>query len=153
MVRTKKRKEHVMSQERRTTESAGSQEEIRAIERQKQNDWAARDLKGILTHYMADATVIVPNAPPAQGHAAIAALLTRPLADPNFLLTFTTRRVEIAQAGDMAYSVGNFADRLSNGDGTVSSTGHHVWIYRRQPDGGWLVETEISVRGPVPSSS
>lgn len=121
------------------------------IEKQKLIDWASRELTAILNHYEPDATVIVPNALPARGHEAIAQLLRRPLADPNFQLSFRSQHVEIAANGDLAYSVGTFEDCLSAPDrqSTTASTGHYVWIYRKQSDGNWLVATEISVRGPT----
>jgi ketosteroid isomerase-like protein len=132
----------------RGSADSGVHETIFEIERQIQRGWTSRNLSAILTHYEPTATVIVPGVEPARGNDAIAKLYGRALADPNFDLTISTRKLEVAAAQDYAYSTGTFADRLSKDGNVVATTGHHVWIWR-QLAGSWLIVHEISVRGPL----
>src|SRR5438874_4501250 len=69
-------------------------------------EWAAKDAERIVSHYVDDAILMVPDMPTMKGKDAIRAGLKMVLADPNVSLTFTPNSVDVAKSGDIAFSQG-----------------------------------------------
>jgi ketosteroid isomerase-like protein len=87
-------------------------------------------------YYADDATVLAPNVPPAQGHAAIQAMLQSfpPMSD------FKLDIVELDGRGDLAYVRGNYSMTMNPPGGpAVPDRGKYVEIWKKQADGSWKV--------------
>src|SRR5438128_6465836 len=77
-------------------------------------DFKAKDIDKIVSHYASDATFMTPNEPPAKGRDAIRTALSGLLLDKNLSLSFGADKVEVAKAGDVAYSQGTYTITVTN---------------------------------------
>jgi ketosteroid isomerase-like protein len=77
-------------------------------------DWAAKDLDKIMSHYADDANLEIPDSPILSGKDAIRGGLTELLKDPNLSLSFSVAQVEVAKGGDLGYSRGNYTLSVSD---------------------------------------
>ena len=89
-----------------------------------------------------------------RGDSARRALMTGLLDDPSLKLLWEPDTAVIAASGDMGYTIGRSQVRQTNPDGSVAvrSTGRHLTIWRRQPDGSWKVELDTGKTDPKPRS-
>jgi len=96
-----------------------------------------------------DATVMVPGAAAVKGPDAIAETLARLFADPNIGFQFAAEKVGVAKSDDLAYARGPFRLTLKDPQGgpPLVRTGSYIRVYRRQPDGAWLVIETIATAG------
>ena len=104
-------------------------------------DFEANDWSAFVTHYAEDATVMPPNAPAVRGQAAI-----REMTDSWPTITaFSTTIDEVDGCRDVAYLHGayTFSVTLEGVPGPVDDAGKFVEVWRRQPDGSWLIAVEI----------
>ncbi|WP_460735630.1 YybH family protein [Lysobacter tyrosinilyticus] len=65
-------------------------------------------------------------------------------ASPGFALSWQTGKVEVARAGDIAYTLGSYQLTVNDANGKpIVDRGKYVTIWRKQPDGGWksIVDT------------
>lgn len=126
---------------------------IRAVETQWNADWAARDAAKIASHYATDATLIVAGSASMTGRDAIqAGLAAGPLADHNFSLTFHADDVQVAEAGDMAFTRGAYEEHDTNArtHRVVTTNGAYLTVYRKQADGSWLAVADMAAPGGPP---
>jgi ketosteroid isomerase-like protein len=87
-----------------------------------------------------DAMLLPPNAPAVRGREGARSILSP--------MTFTELRstaVEIESRGDLAVARGGytFSGRMRDAPTPVRDTGKWVAVWRRQPDGTWLIVTNI----------
>ncbi len=102
-----------------------------------------KDSAAIAGFYAPDGRFMVPNAPAAEGRAAVAALWEHLLALPGAALTFGPTSIEAAASGDLAYEIGTYAlgfDRA--GAARVEDRGKYVVVWKRL-DGTWKVAADI----------
>src|SRR5262249_53522554 len=81
---------------------------IKANEVQWNADWASHNVDKVVSHYADDAMLIVPESPADSGKAAITNSMKMMIADPATVLKFETKRVEVANSGDIAYTQGTY---------------------------------------------
>lgn len=102
-----------------------------------------KHVEASVAEYAEDATFIDPSGNRTHGRAAIRQLFQTVTATFDSDLTFASLRVE--KAGNLAYDSGTFRETLvmrSMGK-RQESTGSYLTIYRRSPDGGWLIEEQM----------
>jgi ketosteroid isomerase-like protein len=95
-------------------------------------DWAAF----VRHYYTEDATVMVPNARPVKGRAAIQAILeaVTPMSDVTF------DPIEVDGRGDLAFVRGDYAMTMNaSGASAAGRKGKYVDILKKQADGSWKV--------------
>ncbi|KPK82033.1 MAG: hypothetical protein AMS25_03900 [Gemmatimonas sp. SM23_52] len=100
----------------------------------------AGDGAGFASHYAEDALLFAPNAPAVEGRAAIQASMTGP-APADF--STTARAVE--GCGSLAVRWGTYV-WTSAAEGAaqpVTDNGKFVELWKRQPDGTWLMTLDI----------
>ena len=109
-------------------------------------DWKSKDIEKIVSHYADDAIFMEPAIPAMKGKEAIRLGLRIFLEDKNFNITFTPTRVEASRAGDLAYSHGTYAAKMTNPktNKPVSETGKYVCVYRKHNDGSWKSILDIN---------
>jgi len=129
-------------------------ERIRRDEAGGVADWASRDVDRIATRYAANGSLIVPCQPRLAGAARIRAHVAALLRDPNFELRFDPDRVDVAESGDLAYSVGTYTARATNpATGRPhSEVGNYLTTYRRHRDGSWKAIDGAAVHGGPPQA-
>ena len=91
-----------------------------------------------LATYAADAALLVPNSPLTSDEVGRRKLIGGLFASPGFALSFQPSKVEVARAGDIAYTLGTYQLTLNDANGKPTvDRGKYVTIWRKQPDGGW----------------
>ncbi|HLL53542.1 MAG TPA: DUF4440 domain-containing protein [Myxococcaceae bacterium] len=109
---------------------------------------AKRGVEGWTSWFTANGVMLPLNGPLVEGHAAIRDLMRRSLGFPGFRLEWQPLRAEVSRAGDLGYTIGRFeASTLRNGERIVLQRGKYLSVWRKQPDGGWKVEADISNPG------
>ena len=127
---------------------------ILELERRAREAAQAKDLDRYVSFYADDASLFWPGAPMVTGRAAIREFMRAFLAMPAFSLSFETAKVDVARAGDLAYSYGTNKVTLVDPVGNrMKDRGKYLTVYRKQPDGTWKVMADIGnsdLPAPVP---
>jgi ketosteroid isomerase-like protein len=137
-----------------TVDTAKIEESIRAQEAQWQKDYAAKDINALSAHYADNGVLGAPGEALAASDVDRRKALQPLVDDPNMKLTFASDRVQVAEAGDLAYSRGHYSmtttDKATNkpttGDGT------YLTIYQKQSDGSWKAVEDFITPGPAPAA-
>ena len=109
-------------------------------------DWSGKDAARIASHYAAEGTVMVPNAPTMTGRDAIAAGMKEALTDPNWSLALQPVQVDVSTGGDLAYTRGAYV-LVATDPATrkaVTEKGRFVTIFRKAADGSWKAIEDIN---------
>lgn len=115
-------------------------------EAQWNKDYLTKLVESVTLHYVDDAVLIAPGAPPARGKEAIRKAVRDMLADSDFHLEFQPSRIEVSKSGELGYTVGTYT-LTSNDDITnkiVTDHGSYVKTYRKQADDSWKAVVEIA---------
>jgi uncharacterized protein (TIGR02246 family) len=132
-------------------EEAGTTEETPAVDeaavQQSIEDMAAAwesaalagDAAALAALYAEDAVLQPPNAPKAEGRAAIQAAFTEMLAATPFTeADIVVVRSEVSASGDIAWAHGTYSDAITMPDGTpYEDAGKWLAVYENH-DGQWL---------------
>jgi uncharacterized protein (TIGR02246 family) len=108
----------------------------------------ARDSAKLASYYAPDAVLATPGRPAVRGGEAVSKAIRTDMADPNFKLTVSDGKTDVAGSGDLAYR------RVSL---TVTYTNPHtkqaenaeataLTVFRKQADGSWKVVEDFEVR-------
>ncbi|MEO8370262.1 MAG: DUF4440 domain-containing protein [Candidatus Solibacter sp.] len=103
--------------------------------------WKLRDAERIISHYSEDATMSLPNAPPAVGREAIKEAVKEIVRDGDLAFTFEAQRVEVAKSGDYGYAEGAYTLTMIDAVSKKAAADHGTFlpVYRKQLNGGWRV--------------
>jgi uncharacterized protein (TIGR02246 family) len=129
---------------RPTVNLAAEEAEVRATDTRWQEAVKARDAERAAAFWADDATIYPPNAAAITGKDAIHAYVAGAFASPDFSITWTTDKVEVAKSGDMAYSTGS--DRLTyrgEGNKVISEKNRGIVVWKKQANGLWKAEIDI----------
>jgi ketosteroid isomerase-like protein len=109
----------------------------------------AGDFSTAAESYAVDAVFMPPNGAIYEGRAAEVAHLE---ATPP-VLSYSSAPVEVDGYGDLAYARGAYSLSLLVGADTVAMEGKWVHIFRKQPDGSWLITLDIwNSNDPLPAA-
>ena len=127
--------------------------DIKAHEAQWQKDYAAKNADALTAHYADDATLIEPFAAPSATAADRRKSILALTGDPNFSLTFSSDRVEVARSGDLAYSRGPYTIRMTDKETgkPVTSSGTYLTVWQKR-DNEWKAVEDVIVPGPAVSA-
>jgi uncharacterized protein (TIGR02246 family) len=120
---------------------------IRNMETAAQADWAARDADKIAAFYADDASMLMPNMAILNGKDAIRNSLQAFVAgDPNFALSYSSDKVEVAKSGDYAYTQGTYTMKMTDPKTkkVLTENGKYVTVYEKQADGSWKAVADIN---------
>ncbi len=126
-------------------EAAGLSEEDAAAIRSSTEPFVdairAGDWAGVAALYTEDAVYMPPNEPAFEGRAAIEAWLGAFPPLPDFSLAV----VETDGRGDLAFVRGTYAWTImpEGAPEPIQDTGKYIEIWRKQPDGSWLIAVDI----------
>ena len=100
----------------------------------------AKDAAAVAAFYAEDA-ILMPTAEPIiKGKAAIKEEWKHILAIPAFENESKLGGVQVASAGDLAYTYGSYRSRLMGEDGNLTmEPGKWLTIWKKQPEGGWRI--------------
>jgi uncharacterized protein (TIGR02246 family) len=126
---------------------------IHDIEAAEVKALAVKDAALFAASYTSDAILMSPSNPPMKGRDAIKTGMAAAVSDPNFKLEFSSDRIEISTAGDMAVSRGNYT--LSATDPAtkkaIHDKGSYVTVYRKQTDASWKAVLDINCSELAPT--
>jgi ketosteroid isomerase-like protein len=122
------------------TASAADTKAIEQTLRELDSQWAdaasAKDVDNVVLFYSEDAVVMPPNAASATTKEAIRALWKDLLTDAK--ISWKTKKVEVAQSGDLAFLSGTYEVTLNDPSGkTVNDRGKYLEVWKKQADGTW----------------
>jgi uncharacterized protein (TIGR02246 family) len=105
----------------------------------------ARDAAGIAALFTEDGTLLRPAMAPIVGRAAIEAhLASEQAANPTAVPGWTTDRVEVGAAGDIAVEHGTWSETSLGADGAGQDDGKYLAFFRKV-GGSWYVVTDVSI--------
>jgi ketosteroid isomerase-like protein len=89
---------------------------------------------------------------PLAGKEAIRSALKQMAADPALSLKFEATRVEVASAGDSAYTQGSYTLTVTDSatKKPVNDKGSYVTVYKKQADGSWKAVSDIASSSTPP---
>jgi len=111
----------------------------------------SHDLEGVLPFWADDATILPAGAPAIVGKQAIRKYVSGAFATPGFSISWRTDKVDVSQAGDVAYSIGTDRVSFTTPEGkSVTQENRAVAIWKKQPDGSW--KCVLDIMNPAESS-
>jgi uncharacterized protein (TIGR02246 family) len=118
---------------------------LKQIEAAWAKDAATKDVDKFVAYYADDASVLLPNAPIITGKENIKNALKPLLSDPNFSLTFSSTKQDVAKSGDLGYTIGTYNMTMSGGKdkGPITEKGKYTTIFRKQADGSWKAVADM----------
>jgi ketosteroid isomerase-like protein len=123
---------------------------IRSIDSTAIQALAAKDLTGITSIYAEDAVFMPPNTPQAATAADISAEWGRYL-QANLSGSWEATKVEVAQSGDLAYSVGTYRVSMDAPNGTrVDDEGKYVAVWKKVAGQWKMVADSYNSNLPLP---
>jgi ketosteroid isomerase-like protein len=106
-------------------------------------DVASRGTEAWVSWFATDGAQIQPGSGEIMGHDAIRSLMAG-LDDPNFHLSWTPLRADIAAGGDLGWTTGSYVSEGIGPDGEPRrAQGRYVTIWRKQADGSWKVVMDL----------
>jgi uncharacterized protein (TIGR02246 family) len=120
---------------------------IKADEKAWNDQFKARDLDKLVSHYTSDATAVFPGMAAVSGEGVRKAY-EEALKDSNFDVSFSSDKIETS--GDLAYARGHFTEKHSDATTkqAVSTSGSYIAVYKKQSDGSWKVMEDFTAAEP-----
>jgi|SRR5690606_20828613 len=103
---------------------------------------ADHDVEGLVNRFTTDGKLKLPVSPLIQGHDALRQNYKANTELENFKLDIRTLDVEISEAGDMAYVVGEFDVSFSTPQGLVKDSGYTLLVLKRE-NNSWKIAAEL----------
>jgi ketosteroid isomerase-like protein len=101
-----------------------------------------RRLDGWIEAFAPNGMMVQPDGP-VVGHEAIRLVMAGAFADSTFRLAWTPDLIGVSDDGTLGYTTGRY-ERSRVVDGAKrTQRGSYFTVWRRQPDGSWLVEADI----------
>jgi ketosteroid isomerase-like protein len=123
-------------------EPSAIEQTLRDLDDQWSKAAGAKDVDKTVSYYSEDAVVMPPNAASATTKEAIRALWKDLLTDAN--ISWKTKKVEVAQSGDLAFSSGAYEVTLNDPTGKpVNDRGKFLEVWKKQADGKWKCTMDI----------
>jgi ketosteroid isomerase-like protein len=125
---------------------------IRDFETAWNRDFTRLDVERLVSRYTEDATLLLPNTPPAAGGQAIRAAWKAAVQDGNFSMKLDAAHVEVSRSGDLAYSQGTYTATLTDPGSSkrMRDIGTYVIVYRKAAGNAWKVVTDIHTDSAPP---
>jgi uncharacterized protein (TIGR02246 family) len=101
------------------------------------------NVDGAVAPYADDASVFPDNAPMVTGREAIRGLWQGMLSDPKVKIDFTSTKIVVSKAGDMAYDTGTTEVTAPDAQGNPAVTkGKYVVVWQKR-NGQWKAVADI----------
>ena len=100
----------------------------------------------IAAYYAPDAVVMQSGGPALSGIDQITQAAARTRGDANYKLEFKSQKIDVSDAGDLAYARGTYTLSVTNPTSkqVESASGNYLTVYRKQEDGSWKAVEDIS---------
>jgi uncharacterized protein (TIGR02246 family) len=122
---------------------------IKADEAKWNKDLKAKDTESLAGHYADDAFLVVPGET-ADGSTAIREIFANASTDPAFAVEFSSDKIDVASAGDLAYARGKFTEKYTDRKTgkVMTGSGSYLAVYKKQEDGSWKVVEDVVAADP-----
>ena len=109
--------------------------------------FGARDAAKVNSYYAPDAIIATAGRPAAKDGRAVSKAIKDDLADPNFKMSLSHEKTEVAASGDLAYRRGSYKITATNPQTKKAeySEGTYLTVFRKQADGRWKVVEDFGV--------
>ena len=113
----------------------------------------AGDVPAVLRLMTEDVVFLTPGNPPMRGRDAFASAMQG--AAGRFQIDSKTEVQEVQIAGDIAYCWTQIAVSMTptGGGAAMHRSGYTLTIFRKQPDGAWLLARDANLLAPAKSAS
>ena len=122
--------------------------ELAAAEADFERAVSERKLDGWIEAFAPNGMMVQPDGP-VVGHEAIRLVMADAFADSTFRLTWTPDLIGVSDDGTLGYTTGRYERRRVVDGEERTQRGSYFTVWRRQPDGRWLVEADM---GTEPAS-
>ena len=115
----------------------------------------AKDAAGATANFADDASWLPPNAPIVQGKEAIRSAWAQFLSIPGLKIDWQITKVDVSQAGDMAYTLYKYDMTMAGPNGApINDRGKDMSVWKKQSDGIWkMVADTFNSDLPLPSAT
>ena len=107
----------------------------------------AKDSAKVNSYYAPDAVIATAGRPAAKDGRAVSKAIRDDIADPNFKMSLSNEKTEVAGSGDLAYRRGSFKITFTNPQTkqAENADGTYLTVFRKQADGSWKVVEDFGV--------
>jgi ketosteroid isomerase-like protein len=107
----------------------------------------AKDSVKANSYYAPDAVIATAGRPAAKDGRAVSKAIRDDTADPNFKMSLSNEKTEVAGSGDLAYRRGTFTITFTNPQTkqAENAAGTYLTVFRKQADGSWKVVEDFGV--------
>jgi ketosteroid isomerase-like protein len=112
-----------------------------------QTAFEAKDAVKVNSYYAPDAIIATAGRPAAKDAQAVSRAIEDDLADPNFKMSLSHERTEVAASGDLAYRRGSYIITATNPQTKRAEqiAGTYLTVFKKQADGRWTVVEDFGV--------
>jgi uncharacterized protein (TIGR02246 family) len=113
--------------------------------------WSEKQLDQLIELYAADAVFLTGQGARVTGRETIRALFKTALDSNN--ATLKVRSIVTEHSGNLAYDSGDYTETLTpiSGGATREGKGQYVIVFKRQPNGKWLIIEHVWTDAPAGS--
>ena len=107
----------------------------------------ARDSAKVASYYAPDAVLATRGRPAVRGGEAVSKAIRNDMADPNFKLSVSDGKTDVAASGDLAYRRGSYKITATNPQTkqVEHSVGTYLTVFKKQAGGSWKVVEDFGV--------
>jgi len=107
----------------------------------------AKDPAKYNSYYAPDAVIATAGRPAAKDERAVSKAIRDDVLDPNFKLSLSNEKTEVAGSGDLAYRRGTFTITFTNPQTkqAENGAGTYLTVFRKQADGSWKAVEDFGV--------
>jgi ketosteroid isomerase-like protein len=107
----------------------------------------AKDSAKVNSYYARDAVIATAGRPAAKDSRAVFKAIRDDVADPNFKMSLSNEKTEVAGSVDLAYRRGSFTITFTNPQTkqVENAAGTYLTVFRKQADGSWKTVEDFGV--------
>ena len=108
----------------------------------------AKDAAKVNSYYAPDAVIATtPGRPAARGGEPVSKAIRNDIADPNFKMSLSNEKTEVAGSGELAYRRGTFKITATNPQTkqAENAAGTYLTVFRKQADRSWKTVEDFGV--------
>jgi ketosteroid isomerase-like protein len=107
----------------------------------------AKDAAKVNSYYAPDAIIATAGRPAARDAQAVSKAIKDDLADPNFKMSLSHEKTDVAASGDLAYRRGSYSITATNPQTKQPEhiAGTYLIVFRKWADGRWMIVEDFGV--------
>ena len=102
--------------------------------------WESLNAEHVVGCFAPDAVMLTASRPPIRGRAEILQALAPLFGMPGFSTSLSPLHAEVAEAGDLGYTYGEYESRFTDAAGkAVGHDGHYAAVWKKNSAGDWRI--------------